>query len=104
MGNITWNSILAGVYGFIIFIMALCIVAWLIVEKGRINAQRAKEYDDLYERIQKALTWTASGSTYYFVFIMFDKLQKLKYKDEEKTEVLKNEIYKKYKKISQEIH
>jgi hypothetical protein len=103
MENITWNSLLTGFYWVIGFILVLCIIAWLISEKGRINAERAKQYDDLYDKIQKMLSWTATEKVYYLILEELGKLQKLEYKNEEKTEILKDEFFKKYKKISDEI-
>ena len=87
----------------LLFFASLFIAAWVIVEIGKRNAERTRQYDDLYAKIKAALEWTPAEGSYYSIFKMFSDLQKLEYKNPEMTGVLKNEYYIKYKKISDEI-
>lgn len=94
---------MTALYLIILFFMFLVCGAWVTVEIGQRNARRAKQYDELYAKIKQALCWAPTEGSYNSIWRMLSELQKLKYKNPEMTEVLKNEFYIKYKSISDEI-
>lgn len=85
------------IFGIIIFCMAMFIVAFYLYEFGRVNAERANEYDRLYCLIKVKIVGPVSQTKYKDIFKLFEELSGLKWKEEERTDVLFREFMTKYK-------
>lgn len=83
----------------VLFFMAIFVAAWLIVEVGKRNAEKAKVYELLYDLIQEYLMKPVTDSNYDIITSWIQLLGQLKYKDMERTEVLSCEFWRKYEKI-----
>lgn len=80
-----------------------CFIWWLIVKLGKRELKRANEYDKLYAEIKDYLyLWPVTLINRDALLIMLNDLKKLKHKDREKTSVLANDFYWKYRGINKQ--
>ncbi len=92
------------VFWVAMYFMVLGITGYYFWEYGKLQAQRAKEYENLYSRIQKVINdWDVNENSYNAIYRLIDRLQKLKYKNNEMTSVLKDEFKDRYKPVSDAI-
>ena len=84
----------------IAFLTTLFVVCYSIYEIGRRNAEVAKEYEKRYNKIKRMIEqYPIIKGNYDYIFSELMKLADLKYKDPERSEVLANEFFAKYKQI-----
>ena len=82
------------------FMTALFVVFYSFYEIGRRNAEIAKEYEKRYSKIKRIIEqYPIVKGNYDYIFSELIKLADLKYKDPERSEVLANEFFAKYKQI-----
>jgi hypothetical protein len=74
-------------------------LAWWYYKKWmRIKIARENEYDEKYKEISDGIKFCkVNPDTYKYLFSELEKLGKLKYKNREKTKVLKDNFYWKYR-------
>ena len=85
----------------IAFLTALFVVFYSFYEIGRRNAEVAKEYEKRYNKIKRMIdNFAITRGNYESIFSELLKLADLKYKDPERSEVLANEFFAKYKLIT----
>ena len=80
--------------------MAICVIWRLIWENGKRNAKNAADYEDYYAQIKYNLK-NRGGSKHDkdVIHYMIVKLSKMKHKNQEKTSVLKDNFYWKFRAI-----
>lgn len=80
-----------------LYILVIVLVAWLIKEYGKRQAEEARKYDFLYSQIQGYIDgMDICPANYEFIQTRIDQLGKLKYKNKEKTAVLTDAFYRKF--------
>ena len=82
-----------------LFAMALIVVVFLIIEYGKKVAREAAEYDKIYDKIQRIMSYEVCEQNYDWIMRKFEELRNCKYKKTEKTEVLCNEFRIKFESI-----
>jgi hypothetical protein len=98
------NSVLSFICYFGILIGALAIIAKLIIERGKRNTRIEKEYQFWHDRTQDFInSWSVTEKNYNVISGCIDHLKTLEYRNLEKTSVLENAFYFKYKSIIDEI-
>jgi hypothetical protein len=78
--------------------MAMFVIAWLIVEYGKSQMIAENEYDKLYDEISGEISdREVTAHNYDILMYKLGKLEKLKYKNNEKTSILRMNIKKEFK-------
>jgi len=103
MENINWNIFYGTIYLSIIFLITIVILFWLIAEWGKRELERENEYDNLYLEIKDYIyLWEVTPANRYRLHSKLNELAKMKYKNPEKTKVLKDNFFWKYRVIAKE--
>lgn len=93
------------IFFIVIFIMSLFIFAWMVTEIGKRNIANEKEYEADYRVFKYLLnTWEPTKENYDKLKLRLDNLKRLRWKNEEKTDVLIKEFCDKYSKVRCEKH
>ena len=100
MGTILHSNWLTTIILFLMFMAALVIAAWIIVEWGVDLSKQAAEYEKKYNRIDK-LIYDASINEQNFNWFckLIDHLRGLPYKNPEMTEILDQKFRIKFSEI-----
>jgi hypothetical protein len=78
--------------------MAMFVIAWLIVEYGKKQLKEENEYDLLYKEISGEINDRDKNQHNYDILMYkLGKLEKLTYKNKEKTSVLSVNFFMKFK-------
>lgn len=86
---------------FLFFLAALFVIAWIIVETGKRNAESAKEYDAKYLRIESIIdNYQVCEANYDWIMSLLKHLGQLPYKDKERTSVLTTKFFRAMKMIT----
>jgi hypothetical protein len=78
--------------------MAMFFIAWSIYKYGKNQMIAENEYDELYKEISKEIDEReVTAHNYDILMYKLGKLEKLKYKNNEKTSILRMNIKKEFK-------
>ena len=85
----------------IMFLMTICVIAWLIWENGKINAKNAADYEKFYSQVYVIIDINkVCESNYNYIKKLLIRLGKMKHKNREKTSVLSTNFFWKYRAIA----
>ena len=86
------------------FCLFLFLAAWVVVEIGKRNMKRAKDYEVFYKKVWNIVhNWELNDCTYRIGKQSIDRLRDMKYKNPEQTDVLEIEFLTRFKPITDKI-
>ena len=86
------------IFFIIMFIMLLFILAWMVTEIDKRNIANEEEYEVYYRAIKHNVDeWEPTKENYDKLKLRLDNLKRLRWKNDEKTRVLMEEFYKRYR-------
>lgn len=93
------------IFAMCFLVMITYILCWLIFEWGKRELERENEYDNLYAEIKgNVYSWPVTPVYRYRLLSKLNELAKLKYKNPEKTKVLRDNFFWKYRAIAKELN
>lgn len=84
---------------FSLFGMALIVFAFIIVEYGKEVSDQAAQYEKIYDKIQRVMTYDICEANYEWIKRLLVELRECKYKNKEHTEVLTTQFYRQYQEV-----